>query len=160
MTTPPPTDPTPPAEPGGDRDLTARVTRIRQQRLLLALEQWGPGYHRVTGNGLRYVAEIAHATPEERDWLAAHAAAHPDVWTGPERSFDEWTRQRRQQGEDAVAAADTAYRTKDWDTARDHADTAHALGVIDETQWQRMHQAITDTARAADTPDPDAVGGA
>lgn len=159
MSQPPPIDPTSPPEPGGDRDLTARVARIRRQRLLLALEQWGPGYHRVTGNGLRYVAEIVHATPEERDWLAAHVAAHPDVWTGAEHSHDEWSRRRHQQGQDALAAADTTYRAGDWDTARDHTDTAYALGAIDEAQWQRMHQAITDTARAA-TREPDAPGGA
>jgi hypothetical protein len=40
-------------------DLALRRAAARRTTLLLLLEQWGPGYHRVTGNGLRYVAEIA-----------------------------------------------------------------------------------------------------
>jgi hypothetical protein len=149
--TEPPIDPT---QPESGEDLNARVVKVRQQRLLLALEQWGPGYQRVTGNGLRYVAEIAHATPAEREWLAGYVAEHPDVWSGPEHRHDEWTLLRRTQGAEALAAADTAYQAGDWASARDHIDTTYALDHIDERQWQQMHEAITLAARG------DLAGGA
>ena len=138
-------------EPGSDRDLTRRTARIRRQRLLLTLERWGPGHHRVTGNGLRYVAEIAHASPAEHAWLAAHVAARPETWDAPYRSDAEWTALRRQQADDALVAADAAYTAGDWATARDRVDDAYAYGGIDEDQWRRLHDAIT-TAAHADGP--------
>jgi hypothetical protein len=113
----------------------------------------GPGYQRVTGNGVRYVAEIAKATSEEWQWLADHVRSHPDVFDVPERGHAAWFDLRREQGCAAYAAALTAFDSGDYATARDRLDDALAYRELAEDQWQRLHHHITATAsrRNADT---------
>src|SRR5262249_55527094 len=43
-------------------EIAARRAQVRQRQLLLAIEQYAPGYHRITGDGVRYAAEIVKAT--------------------------------------------------------------------------------------------------
>lgn len=132
-----------------DADLTARRARVRQHELLLLLEQWGPGYQRVTGNGVRYVAEIAKATSEEWQWLAEHVRSHPDVFDVPERGHAAWFDLRSEQGRAAYAAALTAFDSGDYDTARDRLDDALAHRELAEDEWRRLHHHVTLTARRA-----------
>jgi hypothetical protein len=131
-----------------DRD--TRLVRIRQRKILLAFEQHGPGYQRVTGDGCRYVAEIVKATREEWDWIYAHGRAHPGALseTGPVRNPQQWHALRREQGEAALAAAQTAFDGGDHSAALDHLDEARALGVLPEESWDRIRLHVLAAAGA------------
>jgi hypothetical protein len=135
-------------------ELTRRRAAVRRATLLLLLEEWGPGYHRVTGNGVRYVAEIAKATPEEWRWLAEYTTAHPEVWQ--EKILlnpPEWHRLRREQGQLRHEEATAAFRSGDYATARDRLDEALAYGAVLDGEWVRLHALIdrteADAARRA-----------
>jgi hypothetical protein len=133
--------------------LAERRTAVRRKEILLAFDQYGPGYQRVTGNGLRYVAEIVDATPQERQWLADHVADHPDVWDAPELSHTEFDRQRQERGRAAFAAADTAFTNADHTAAHNHLDDAFAYGELSEPEWRQLHDHIS----AHDAPRPTAT---
>ena len=135
-----------------DDGLVARRATVRRTTILLLLEQWGPGYQRITGDGVRYVAEIAKATPDEWRWLAEHTAAHPEVWqeTTP-RGHDEWFQLRAEQGRQAYADALAAFQRGDYPTCRDRLDDALAYGNLVEAEWVRLHHHVTRTeAQASD----------
>jgi hypothetical protein len=127
----------------GDDDLDRRRSRIREQELLLALEQWEPDYAGV----------ITGATPAEREWLQQHAASQgPADRTA--RDADQWHELRRRQGQQANAAASAAFLAGDYARARDLIDDARAYGAIPENEWQRLHafiaaQAASKAAEAA-----------
>lgn len=140
------TTPAPTSHTDTAAELTARRARVRQHELLLLLEQWGPGYQRVTGNGVRYVAEIAKATNEEWQWLADHVRSHPDVFDVPERGHDAWFDLRRERGRTAYAAALSAFDSGDYTAARDRLDDALAYRELAEPEWRRLHDHITATA--------------
>ncbi|MDP9795176.1 hypothetical protein J2S43_003688 [Catenuloplanes nepalensis] len=128
-------------------DLEQRRVKIRRQQLLMATEQWAPGYREVAGGWQKYVCEITSATDEERAWLEAHVAAHglPDVM----RSAEEWFELRRAQGGQANAAATAAFLAGDFDRARDMIDVARAYGAVLETEWLRLHEFVSARAAAA-----------
>ncbi|RKR88309.1 hypothetical protein BDK92_2620 [Micromonospora pisi] len=132
-----------------DRD--ARLVRIRQRQILLAFEQHGPGYQRVTGDGCRYVAEIVKATRDEWDWIYTHGRTHPEALTdtGPVRNPQQWDDLRREQGETAFTAAQTAFDAGDHAAALDHLDEARALGVLPEESWDRLRNHILAAAGGA-----------
>ncbi|MEU7925085.1 hypothetical protein [Micromonospora sp. NPDC049107] len=131
-------------------DRAARLVRIRQRQILLALEEHGPGYQRVTGDGCRYVAEIVKATREEWDWIYAYGRTHPEALTetGPVRNPQQWHDLRREQGETAFAAAQTAFEAGDHPAALDHLDEARALGVLTEESWDRVRRYVLATRAA------------
>ncbi|RQW99037.1 hypothetical protein DLJ59_25860 [Micromonospora inaquosa] len=132
-------------------DPERRLALIRQREILLAFEEYGPGYHRVTGDGCRYVAEIVNATPAEWEWIYAHARTHPEVLiqAGPARNPVQWRQLRREQGEAAFRAADAAFTAGDTQAALDLLDEAHALGAIGPEQWERLRLAVITTADGA-----------
>lgn len=136
------------------QDLTERRTAVRRKEILLALDQYGPGYQRVTGNGLRYVSEIVDATAQERRWLADHVADHPEVWDAPQFSHTEVDRLRQEQGRAAFTAADTAFTNEDHTAARNHLDDAFAYGELSEPEWRQLHDHISahDASRPAAAP--------
>ncbi|MEU5673048.1 hypothetical protein ABZ749_22340 [Micromonospora sp. NPDC047753] len=131
-------------------DRERRVALIRQRQILLAFEEYGPSYHRVTGDGCRYVAEIVEATPAECEWIYAHARTHPEVLiqAGPARNPVQWRQLRREQGEAAFRAADSAFTAGDTATALDLVDEARALGTLGPEQWERLRLAVTTAADA------------
>jgi hypothetical protein len=140
-----------PTPPTGRPDyLAERRTAVRHKEILLALDQYGPGYQRVTGNGLRYVAEIVDATAQERQWLADHVAEHPEVWDAPQLSQAEVDRRRQERGRAAFTAADTAFTDGDHPAARNHLDDAFAYGELSEQDWRKIHDHIS----AHDAPRP------
>src|SRR4051812_19874535 len=101
-------------------DLALRRAKARRTELLLLLEEWGPGYQAVTGNGVRYVAEIANATPEEWQWLVEYTTAHPEVWQAKiQLNPQQWYRLRQEQGRMRHEEAVAAFRAGDYPTARD-----------------------------------------
>jgi hypothetical protein len=147
------THPSAPRQPQQDY-LAERRTAVRHKEILLALDQYGPGYQRVTGNGLRYVAEIVEATAQERQWLADHVADYPEVWDAPQLSQAEVDRRRQELGRAAFVAADTAFTDGDHHAARNHLDDAFAYGELSEQDWRKIHDHISahDAPRPAATP--------
>jgi hypothetical protein len=136
-------------------DVAVRRAAARRTTLLLLLEQWGPGYQRVTGNGVRYVAEIAQAPDEEWRWLADYCTAHPQVWQekivlNPEQ----WHQLRREQGRQQHEEATTAFHAGDFATARDRLDDALAYGAVLDDEWVRLHHLITRTETACNSAVP------
>ncbi|MET8528932.1 hypothetical protein [Micromonospora sp. NPDC005172] len=131
-------------------DPKRRLALIRQREILLAFDEYGPGYHRVTGDGCRYVAEIVNATPAEWEWIYAHARTHPEVLTqaGPAHNPEQWRQLRREQGEAAFRAADAAFTAGDAIAVLDHLDEARALGAIGPEQWERLRLAVATAADA------------
>ncbi|WP_328654425.1 hypothetical protein OG598_11695 [Micromonospora sp. NBC_00330] len=131
-------------------DPKRRLALIRQREILLAFEEYGPGYHRVTGDGCRYVAEIVNATRDEWEWIYAHARTHPEVLiqAEPARNPTQWRQLRREQGEAAFRAADAAFTAGDT-AALDHLDEAQALGTLGPEQWERLRLAVITTADGA-----------
>ena len=142
----------PPATPDTVADRVARLAAIRRRQILLAFEEHGPGYHRVTGNGARYVAEIVGATRDEWDWISVYAAEHPEVYAAPAeiRNPQQWAALRRQQGEAAFTAAKTACDSGDYAAAYDHLDEAHALGTLTVDQWDRTRAYVASVDAAAE----------
>lgn len=131
-------------------DIAACRRRARLRHIVLKLEQWGPGYQRVTGNGIRYVAEIVNATAEERAWLTAYTAEHPDVWKEQGIGHDAWFTLRGEQGRAAYQAALEAFKARDYQSALDNLDEAHALENLSDSEWRRLHDHVTTIA--ASTP--------
>ncbi|MEV4211257.1 hypothetical protein [Micromonospora sp. NPDC049662] len=131
-------------------DRERRLALIRRRQILLAFEEYGPGYHRVTGDGCRYVAEIVEATPAEWEWIYEHARTHPEVLiqAGPGRNPVQWRQLRREQGEVAFRAADAAFIASDATAALNHLDEARALGTIGPEQWERLRLAAMTAADA------------
>ncbi|GAA2522670.1 hypothetical protein [Pilimelia columellifera] len=142
--------------------LAARQARIRELQLLFALHRYGPGYQQVTGNGLRYVGEIVKATPQEAAWLAAHVQQHPEVWQTPYRTDGQWDAERRDRGELAFTASDTAYRAGRHARSMELLDEAYAYGVIGDTTWRALSDLITKATAppSGQTPDGDTDSGA
>ncbi|GIJ29997.1 hypothetical protein Vqi01_51590 [Micromonospora qiuiae] len=136
-----PLPPTPSAEAPADhqpsRSQTAqeaadRQSRVRQRQLVLALEQYGPGYQHLTGDGVRYAAEAARATDQEWDWMASYAQANPQVLEG-ERLGDARIHEiNRDAGRKAFAAATEAMRRDDFELALARLDDA-------EVHWPDGH---------------------
>jgi hypothetical protein len=116
--------------------LRGRKAKVRERELLLTLEQWGPAYRDVAGEGLHYVFEIAAATEEEQAWLRAHIAKNGMPEQG--RTAEEL----RAEGGRANASASAAFLAGDYDRARDLIDEARAYGALFEGEWERLHQFI------------------
>jgi hypothetical protein len=129
-----------------DTDLERRRVAIRQRRLLLALEQWGPGY----------AAGVTQATAEERAWLEQYVARN-GMPAGVARDPGEWPEVRRAQGRQANAAASAAFLAGDHDRARDLVDEARAYGAVLENEWRRLHEFIAARAAEAAPSAPAAV---
>ncbi|GAA2642610.1 hypothetical protein [Paractinoplanes durhamensis] len=123
--------------------LAQRRTKVRQQELLLALEQWAPAYRNVAGDALRYVFEIAAATEEEQAWLREQAVP------APARDAE----QLRTAGRAANAAASAAFLAGEYGRARDLIDEARAHGALFDGEWVKLHQFI-DAQEAAKGADP------
>lgn len=129
---------------GGSHDnLAICRKRIRRRHIILKLEQWGPGYQRVTGNGIRYVAEIVNATDWERAWLTAYTAEHSEVWQDKGIGHDAWFTLRAEQGRRAYEAALGAYTAEGYRSALDNLDEACALENLSDSEWQRLHDHVT-----------------
>ncbi|MFI6782641.1 hypothetical protein [Micromonospora sp. NPDC050276] len=131
-------------------DRERRLALIRQREILLAFEEYGPGFHRVTGDGCRYVAQIVNATPAEWEWIYTHARTHPEVLAqaGSGRNPVQWRQLRREQGEVAFRAADAAVTAGDTAAALDLLDEARALGTVGPEQWERLRLAVATAAGA------------
>jgi hypothetical protein len=119
-------------------DLDRRRSKIRERQLLLALEQWAPGYQQVAGGWLGYVCDITEATAEEKTWLEQHVAKNGM----PDATAREWHEVRRTQGREANAAATAAFLAGDYERAHDLIDDARAYGALFETEWQQLHEFI------------------
>ena len=131
-------------------DRERRLALIRRRHILLAFEEYGPGYDRVTGDGCRYVAEIVNATPQEWEWIYEHARTHAEVLvdTGLTRNPQQWRELRREQGEAAFRAAETAFTAGDTTAALDHLDESRARGVVGPEQWERLRLVVMTAADA------------
>jgi hypothetical protein len=130
-----------PVTPAHD-PLTERRRRARRTEILATLEQFGPNLQRLTGNGVRYIAEITRASVDEQHWLADYVAAHPEVWNARQPGHDEGFRIKHQRGTEALAAAREAARAGNPAAARDHLDDALAYQAITEDRWRRLHHLI------------------
>jgi hypothetical protein len=127
-------------------DLARRRAAVRRSELLLVLEEWGPGYQAVTGNGVRYVAEIANATPEELQWLAEYTTTHPEVWQAKMLlNPQQWYQVRREQGRERHEQAIAAFHAGDYTGARDQLDEALAYGAVHDDEWVKLHRLIDRT---------------
>jgi hypothetical protein len=125
-------------------DLQRRRERIRERELLLALEQWGPGYREVAGDPLRYVFEIVGATQAEQAWLRRQV--EENGMPAEPRTGDEI----RAAGGRANAAANAAFLARDYEAALDLIDDARAYGALLDGEWARLHEFIAGRATAAD----------
>jgi hypothetical protein len=134
--------------PGVPADLAARRAQVRERELLLLLEQWGPGYQRVAGDGVRYAAEIAKATDAEWVWLREYVTAH-GIPAEIARNPQEWHRLLRDQGKRASSDANAAFKAGDYETARDLLDDALLYGDLSENAWVRLHAHVTKTEASA-----------
>jgi hypothetical protein len=126
----------------GALDLDARRQQVRRKELPLKLEEWGPGYQRAAGDGVRYLAEICKATGEEQAWLRGHVTEHgmpEEVARNPEQ----WYQLRRRQGQQAEAEAKAALEGGDFDTARARLDDMFAHNAITEDEWKRLYEYIS-----------------
>ncbi|MEJ3743140.1 SNF2-related protein [Actinomycetes bacterium KLBMP 9797] len=104
--------------------LAARRAQVRQRQLLLALEQYGPGYQSITGDGVRYAAEAANATREEWDWMAEQVRANPRLMDGKRLGDGQIHDINRQAARRAFAAATEAIKNEDFQGALDRLDDA------------------------------------
>ncbi len=107
-----------------DDELAARRAHVRQRQLLLAIEQHAPGYHRATGDGVRYAAEHVNATREEWDWMAANVRSNPHLLDGEPIGDGRAHDINRQAARDAFDAATDALKAGDYRTALDRLDDA------------------------------------
>ncbi|GGJ75582.1 hypothetical protein GCM10010123_01980 [Pilimelia anulata] len=135
--------------------IAVRQRRIRELQLLFALHRYGPGYQRVTGNGVRYVAEIVNATADERAWLRSRVAAERQVWQTPYRTDAQWDAERRDRGEAAFTASDTAWKAGRPGRSLELVDEAYAYGVLTPDQWQALADYIITNAATAVPPAAD-----
>jgi hypothetical protein len=151
----------PPVAPTGE-EMTARREHVRRRQLLLAIDQYGPGYQRLTGDGVRYAAEIVNATREEWDWMADHVRANPHLLRGEARSEPELYEHNRQAARDAYTAATAAIKVGDVRTALDRLDDAevhHPTGhphkgrTWDHYRTIALRRAAGTTVRTGDDPE-------
>ncbi|MFY1633706.1 hypothetical protein ACN27F_10570 [Solwaraspora sp. WMMB335] len=110
--------------PESDDGLAGRQSRVRERQLLLALEQYGPGYQALTGDGVRYAAEAARATPREREWMTAYARNHPEVLEGERLGDGRIHAINRKAAARAFAEATEAMKRGDATTALKRLDDA------------------------------------
>ncbi|MGX6601304.1 hypothetical protein ACWKSP_04065 [Micromonosporaceae bacterium Da 78-11] len=128
-------------------DLQDRRAAVRRKEILLKVEQWGPGYRSDADDWTAEVGEFVDATDEELTWLRQYVAANgrpQDV----DRSTEQWSQLRREQGRQANAASGAAFLAGAYDAARDLIDDARAYGALMETEWVRLHTFIV--AKAAE----------
>ncbi|MDG4784936.1 hypothetical protein O7626_03140 [Micromonospora sp. WMMD1102] len=101
-----------------------RRSQVRQRQLVRALEQYGPGYHRLTGDGVRYAAEVMRATEQEWEWMATYAQANPEVLDGERLGDARIVEINRTAARTAFGAATDAMRRGDFDLALERLDDA------------------------------------
>jgi hypothetical protein len=126
-----PDDPAEQSPPEPD-PLALRRAQVRQRQLVLAIEQYGPSYQRVTGDGVRYASEAANATREERDWMAEYVRTNPQALEGESLGDGRIRDINRQASRQAFAAATAAITKADFKGALDRLDDA-------EVHWPAGH---------------------
>ncbi|MFI7025142.1 hypothetical protein ACIBMZ_20735 [Micromonospora sp. NPDC049900] len=130
-----------------------RQPQVRHRQLVLALEQYGPGYHRITGDGVRYAAEAVRATEQEWQWMADYAQANPQVLEGKRLSDASIYEVNRKAARRAFAAATDAMRRGDFDLALDRLDDAEVHcpdGNPDRGgTWDRYREIVRSKAGAS-----------
>ncbi|MGI5213870.1 hypothetical protein [Plantactinospora sp. CA-290183] len=109
--------------PEEDAPVDRRV-EVRQRQLILALEQYGPGYHRITGDGVRCAAEAIRATEPEWKWMADYAQANPQVLEGERLGDARIYEINRKATRRAFAAATEAMKRGDFDVSLKRLDDA------------------------------------
>ncbi|MEU7822965.1 hypothetical protein [Catellatospora sp. NPDC049133] len=133
-------------------NLAERAARVRQRQLLLALETIGSGYQRITGDGVRYAAEVADATPQEWNWMAQYARDNPQVLQRDSSSDRGWpTQEQTQRSTELVREAGLAFREGRTADSLDLLDDAQVLDPKGSRDWARMRQRVTDNAQAQPT---------
>ncbi len=129
---------------GLDGDVAMREAQIRRRQIILKIEEYAAGYHRVTGVGYRYVAEIVGATPDEWEWIKKYIDEHPDVLELPYQTPAQWDEVHRSRGYQALQHVRSAADAGDRATALDHLDEARACGALSERDWHTMRRHLND----------------
>ncbi|MFK3984483.1 hypothetical protein ACI2K4_29430 [Micromonospora sp. NPDC050397] len=149
----PPTNVSQPEQRTPEEDASVdRRSQVRQRQLVLALEQYGPGYHHITGDGTRYAAEAARATPQEWAWMETYVRNNPQVLKG-ERLGDARIHEiNRKAARKAFEAATDAMRRGDFDAALERLDDAEVHcpeGNPDRgDSWDRYRDVVASKAGA------------